>query len=65
VSTMSSGPVHKRARWRKPVAYRSSLSEQHQTKIPRIVILRSSCRHILGVGYTRRMQGYLAFRSCR
>ena len=54
---------HAKPTWRRPIAYRTSLAEPR--RLPRPVVLRSSCGHALGLGYVWRKQGYVAVRSCR
>jgi hypothetical protein len=59
----TNGPTHSSARWRWPLAYRTSVAEP--PRYPRLLILRSSCGHALGVGYVWRKQGYITVRTCR
>lgn len=54
---------HAKAAWRRPIAYRSALADQR--RLPRPVLLRSSCGHVLGVGYIWRKQGFITVRTCR
>jgi hypothetical protein len=62
MNVYESGPIHDRAKWKKPTAYRTSVGEP--PRFPRLVVLRSSCGHVLGVGYVWRHQGYIAWKSC-
>lgn len=55
--------VHDHARWVRPRAYSASMAFP-QTR-PRLVILRSSCGHMLGVGIVGKRQRYLAWKTCR
>lgn len=59
----SSGPTHTRARWMRPSAYSASVADPPPH--PRLVVLRSSCGHVLGVGVVGRRQRYLAWKRCR
>lgn len=62
MSVTSNGPIHRRARWRRPIAYSASVADPPRR--PRLVLLRSSCRHVLGVGLVWRRQRYLAWKRC-
>lgn len=55
--------VHRKAEWRRPVAYRTSVA--NPPRFPRPLILRSSCGHALGIGYVFKKQGYIAWKQCR
>lgn len=63
MNPVSNAPVHERARWVTPRAYRSSVATP--PRFPRLVILRSSCGHALGVGYVWKHQGFIAWKACR
>lgn len=54
--------VH-RARWMKPIAYRATVADPPRR--PRLLVLRGSCGHMLGVGYVNKHQGYVAWKTCR
>jgi hypothetical protein len=55
--------VHDRSRLIRPYAYRTSIADPF--RLPRLVILRSSCGHVLGIGYAWKKQGYIRWASCR
>lgn len=55
--------THDRARWVRPLAYSTSLANPFSR--PRLVILRSSCGHMLGVGVVWKRQAYLTWKACR
>ena len=59
----ASGPAHTRAHWMRPIAYSSSIAKPFRR--PRLVLLRSSCGPVLGVGIAWRRQRYLAWKRCR
>lgn len=59
---MTNGPIHHRARWTFPRAYSSSVADP--PRLPRLVVLRSSCGHVLGVGVVGRRQRCLAWKRC-
>lgn len=61
--SVTTNRVHKRARFKRPDIYRTSVASP--PRFPRLVILRSSCGHALGVGYVWKHQGYIRVRSCR
>lgn len=54
---------HTRATLRRPIMYRTSVA--NPPRRPRLLVLRSSCGHVLGVGYVWRKQGYLTWAVCR
>jgi hypothetical protein len=62
MSAMTNGPIHHRARWTMPRAYSSSVADPPQR--PRLVLLKSSCGHVLGVGVVGQRQRYLAWKRC-
>lgn len=43
MSVQSSGPVHTRARYVRPRAYRTTVADP--PRLPKLVILRSTCGH--------------------
>lgn len=51
-----------RRRFRRPIAYRTSVA--NPPRRPRLVLLRSSCGHLLGAGYVWKRQGYIAWARC-
>lgn len=63
MTAYTNAPVHTKAHWRTPLAYRTSMANPR--RFPRPVILRSSCKHFLGVGYAWRKQGYITWKTCR
>jgi hypothetical protein len=60
--SVSSPRIHHRARWRRPIAYRDTVADP--PRLPRLVLLRSTCGHMLGLGYVWRHQGYIAWKRC-
>ena len=63
MSQILTNAIHHKAKWRKPDAYHTSVA--HPLRYPRPVILRSSCGHIIGIGYVFKKQGYVAWKQCR
>ena len=59
----ASRPTHSRATWARPMAYRTTVA--HPPRLPRLVVLRSSCGHALGVGYVWKRQGFVTWKRCR
>jgi hypothetical protein len=53
---------HARAQWRRPIAYATSVADP--PRVPRPVLLRSSCGHVLGVGVVGKRQRFIAVRKC-
>ncbi len=63
MSTQASGPTtHTHVRIR-PMAYRTTVADP--PRFPKLVRLRCSAGHTLGVGYVWRRQGYVTWRSAR
>jgi hypothetical protein len=59
----ASGPTHTRARYTRPRAYRTTVA--NPPRWPRLVVLRSTCGHALGVGYVWHHQGFISWKACR
>ncbi len=53
---------HKKATWQKPDAYSASMA--HPRKYPKVMLLRSSCGHVLGVGLVWKRQSFVAWKRC-
>ena len=60
---MTGDRPHSRAKWRRPIVYATSVAEP--PRFPRLIVLRSSCGHALGVGLVWRRQRYLAWKRWR
>lgn len=58
----TSGPIHRRARWRWPDAYSASVADPPPHPHP--VLLRNTCGHVLGVGIVGRRQRFLVWKRC-
>jgi hypothetical protein len=63
VSAYTDGPVHTHSRFTRPRAYRTTVADPPRR--PRLVVLRSSCRHFLGIGYVWKRQGFITWKVCR
>lgn len=63
MSVSTNGPVHRRSRLTRPRVYRATVA--NPPRVPRPVVLRSSCGHLLGIGYVWGHQGFLTWKACR
>lgn len=63
MTVASNAAPHRRASWRRPIAYSTTVADP--PRIPRPVLLRSSCGHLLGIGWLGGRQSYIAWRRCR
>ena len=63
MSTYQSGPIHKRATFRRPTYTNATVA--NPPRRARVVLLRSSCGHVLGVGVIGKRQRIIRWAVCR
>lgn len=59
----TNAPPHRRARLRRPTYTNASVASP--PKRPRLMLLRSSCGHVLGVALVGRRQRVVQWAACR
>jgi hypothetical protein len=62
MTVSTNAPVHRRATWRRPDVYSATVADPPRR--PRLVVLRTSCGHALGIGLVWRRQRYLVWKRC-